>query len=167
MVKTMRACVGALAGSMLLLVPAAAHADSITKTDERGDTAAALDITNVAYRNADRVAAARIRIPELERRGQAALVIAQPRSDVAYYAIVRVRDDGSLVKKLMYATAATRKRTSCKIGATWNVPDGLVTVRVPQGCLKALSGLKYYYMSVRTGDQGGDVARPAGRLRCG
>lgn len=154
--------VGAFALTML---PAAAHADTVTKSDPVGDATPPTDITRVTYRNGAHATGARIRIPKLQRQGFVLVMIAKPRSDVGYAAVLQIHSDGSLTKRLMHSTAADWRRVNCRLTARWDTRHGLVSVSVPQTCLNALRGSPNYMMYVRAGDHG-DLAPPV-RVRRG
>ena len=158
----------AVAGVLLVVAPTAAQAASSTKVDAHDDAPARFDITRVTYRNAPKVASVQVRVPELQRRGTATAGIGVPNSDVGYFAVLRIRADGSLHKRLMYSTAAEWHQVKCtRMIARWAATDGYIKVDVPQGCLRNISRSGSYYMFARTGGASGDTAPAAAHLRRG
>ncbi|GAA5149956.1 hypothetical protein GCM10023340_26090 [Nocardioides marinquilinus] len=146
----------ALVGSI-----APSSAEAVEKTDPRGDAPARMDIARVTYRNMPQKAAAHIVVPELVRGGSAQLVIAPPDSDVFYIAYVRVAPNGTLRKRLTYATQVSERPQSCVFKAVWDAGANYIDVSVPRNCLKGMP--PSLYMQAITG-MGKDAAPPAYHL---
>ncbi|GAA5149960.1 hypothetical protein GCM10023340_26100 [Nocardioides marinquilinus] len=140
---------------------APSSAQGVEKVDARGDASARLDISRVVYRNLPGRASARVVVPRLVRDGTTHLVLANPGSDWAYVALVRVADDGTLRTRFVRSSGGDVQRRSCRFTAAWDARANHVDISVPRRCLKGLRST--LYLQAATGLRQ-DYAPPARRL---
>jgi len=130
---------------------AATHQES----DRRGDAPPRLDITRVLYRNGPQAAVARIGFVDLLRRGKLTFQIAPPTAgDVSYVAILTINDRGRLVKRFGYRDNASTHPRRCRVSARWQAGRDVITVSVPQWCVRAFGGRALYMGSFTPYDFG-------------
>lgn len=145
----------------LVLQASPASADTVAKNEAVGDTIPRLDITEVTYTNAPRQVRARIRVPDLERKGAARLVIGPPRSDISYIAAVSVKADGGLSKRFSFATNTANPTKSCSFEVTWREAEGFIRIAVPHSCLKLINNQRPLYIAASTGNSDNTDWAPA------
>lgn len=127
------------------LLPGPAAARTVHVRDAR-DSPAGVDITSVAYRDAETTTGMTVHVRDLRRAGTLVAVIAAPGSDVSYEATVSVHSDGSLDKRLELVTPATRQARPCPVMAAWSPLTDAVAVAVPQRCLRFGRFLSRHFM---------------------
>ncbi len=156
-----------LVTTLMLLGGGLSFAAESVKSDRRGDAAAAVDITRGTYVNAPTHVSARIRVPGLLRHGRATLVIALPAMDNGYLAVVEGRPDGSLDKRFRRFSDVGTSSAPCHVRGRWDAARGIVTLTVPQACVKSLGGGSLY-LQATTGLSGHhDYAPSVSRLARG
>jgi hypothetical protein len=156
-----------LVTTLMLLGSGLSFAAESVKSDRRGDAAAAVDITRVTYINAPTHVSARIHVPGLLRHGRATLDIALPATDTGYLAVLEVRPDGSLDKRFRRSSDAGTSSAPCHVRGRWDAARGIVTLTVPQACVKSLGGGSLY-LQATTGLRGHhDYAPSVSRLARG
>lgn len=142
-----------LVTTLMLLGGGLSFAAESVKSDRRGDAAAAVDITRVTYINAPTHVSARIHVPGLLRHGRATLDIALPATDTGYLAVLEIRPDGSLDMRFRRFSDAGTSSAPCHVRGRWDAARGIVTVTVPQACVKSLGGGSLY-LQATTGLRG-------------
>lgn len=125
-------------------VPGAANAATAIKGDPRGDAPRYIDISRVKYGNTEHRISARIRIPALERRGVARLLITKAGLDTGYWAKVKIASDGSLSERFTHSAGKRR----CDFHARWDARDNVVVIAVPQRCVKSFGSGTVYVRAV-------------------
>jgi hypothetical protein len=92
--------------------------------------------------------------------------MAPPDSDIDYEAVVWIKSDGTLGKRMRFATAVTVETVRCKFSASWSASRNKIRLSVPQTCLRNLGFLTRTYMFawMRTsGHADATAARVVGR----
>jgi hypothetical protein len=145
------------------MIPSAAYAAGVTKHDPAGDAPRRLDITTTTYLNAPNRVGTRITVPALVRGGSAVLFItsAAP-SDTAYRAILRIRPDGSLRKRLVHQGSLGDTETGCRFKGVWNAADNYIEISVPRPCIPSVGGGSLFLRAITGGNK--DYAPPARNL---
>lgn len=153
-----------LAISATLAGATPANAATVTKNDRVGDAPAHLDIHSVTYRNSKDAVSTRIRVPGLERRGQAHLTIGLAGTDFGYDAKVRIGRNNKLKKRVTFFTNTSSTKLDCKVSGKWSASKGIIVISVPQTCIELDN--EPLYVRATTG-KFRDLAPAVSRLRRG
>ena len=140
--STLLAAAG-LAASLTVAGSAPTNAAAVTKVDAVGDAPARLDISKVTYRNAATKVSTRIRVPGLERRGQARFLISKYATDAGFEVTVRIDENSKLKKRFAVVDNAGTHTRSCAVTARWSASDNYISISVPQRCIHLSPGPLY------------------------
>jgi hypothetical protein len=157
-----------LVATIVLLGSGVAVAAESHQYDTRGDAAPGVDMTRVTYVNAPRHVTARIHIPGLQRRGRAILEIGPPvATDFWDEAVLTIGADGRLVKRFRLSTDTGTFPAKCHFRGRWDAARGLITVAVPQVCVRGFEGTALYLRATTRAGSHHDYAPSVTHLRRG
>ncbi|KAA1420111.1 hypothetical protein FE697_019745 [Mumia zhuanghuii] len=156
------------AAALVLAAPPAA-ADERVREDRRDDAPASIDIARVTYRHTETRVAARIRVPELGRKGRASLAISRfGVFEAGYVAVVRKRPGDRTTTRLLFFDHFDAHPRSCDgLRGSWRRATGTIRISVPRTCLEGHRTRKVYVAARTIRGSSLDDARPVRRLARG
>ncbi|WP_370614319.1 hypothetical protein [Mumia sp. Pv 4-285] len=167
--RTSIAVVTVSCAAALALSSAPASAEERSRTDRAGDAPARIDLTHVSYRHTEARVSARIRVPDLGRRGRASLAVSRfGIFEAGYVAVVRKKPGRPATTRLLFFDHFDTTPRQCDgLRGSWKRATGTVSISVPRACLDGHRTRKVYVAARTMRGSSFDDARPVRRLARG